>query len=56
VDQDTAAIFTSAFFYHLLYEHRDADFACSEKEAVERAAALDVPAKEGAHSFRYWSR
>lgn len=55
VDQDSTALFAIAFFYHLLSQDRDPSQSCSEKEAAQRAAAVDVDFKEGTHLFRYYS-
>jgi hypothetical protein len=56
VDQDSTAIFTIAFFYHLLSSERDPSLQCSDEEAVQRAASLDRHLRVGTASFRYYSR
>lgn len=56
VDQDSAALFAIAFFYHLLSQGRDSSLSCSEQEAAKRATAIDTEFKEGTHLFRYYSR
>ena len=54
LDQDSAVLFVIAFFYHLLREDREPALRCTDREAAERAAALDDYSKEGAHVFRYY--
>ena len=56
VDQDAAAMFAIAFFYHLRSSERDPRSACSEQEAFARAAAFDPTSREGTHLFRYYTR
>jgi hypothetical protein len=56
VDQDADALFVIGFFYHLLFEERDARLSCTEQQAVVRAASIDTDFKEGTHVFRYWGR
>lgn len=53
LDQDSAAMFVVAFFYHLLRSDREPALACTDRQAVELAAALDAYSKEGTHVFRY---
>lgn len=54
VDQDSDALFVIGFFYHLLSQERDPSMACTEEEAVRRAASIDMDFKEGTHVFRYY--
>jgi len=54
VDQDSTALFTIAFFYHLLCHERDSSLRCSDEQAAERAASLDRESKEGTKVFRYY--
>ena len=56
VDQDSTALFAIAFFYHLLRPECDPAIRCSDKEAFERAAAVDALSREGTHVFRYYDR
>lgn len=56
VDQDATALFTIAFFYHLLCNERDPSLQCSDEQAVQRASALDAGFRDGTASFRYYGR
>ncbi len=56
VDQDAVAMFTTAFFYHLLRGERDRTLTCTEAEAVQMAAGLDDRCREGTGAFRYFTR
>ena len=55
-DQDSAALFAITFFYHLLSSERDPVLTCTDREAVERAASLDIDFREGTNVFRYYTR
>lgn len=52
---DAAVLFTIGLFYHLLASDRDFDKRTyTDKEAVERAAALDSDFELGTRVFRYY--
>ena len=52
-DSDAGTLFTLGFFYHLLAHDRDPQFDCTEQEAFERAARIDVWSRRGTHRVRY---
>lgn len=55
VDKDSALLFTIGFFYHLLADDRDyAPRTFTDKEAAERAAAMDREFELGTRSYRHW--
>lgn len=56
IDQDSAALFIIAFFYHLLAQERDPSVKWTEREAAELAASFDKHTREGTHLFRYYTR
>lgn len=55
-DQDSAALFVIAFFYHLLAQERDPSVKWTEREAADLAASFDTHTSEGTHLFRYYTR
>jgi hypothetical protein len=55
VDRDSALLFTIGFFYHLLADERDyAPRTFTDREAAERAAAMDCEFELGTRPYRYW--
>ena len=55
VDGDSALLFTIGFFYHLLADERDyAPRTFTDREAAERAAAMDYEFELGTRPYRYW--
>ena len=55
VDGDSALLFTIGFFYHLLADERDyAPRTFTDREAAERAAAMDCEFELGTRPYRYW--
>jgi hypothetical protein len=55
VNQDSTALFTIAFFYHLLCNERDPSLRCSDEQAVQRASLVDRELREGTGVFHYYS-
>jgi hypothetical protein len=57
VDGDSAFLFVVGFFYHVLADERDyAPRTFTDREAAERAAAMDRDFDLGTRAYRYWSR
>jgi hypothetical protein len=57
VDSDSALLFTIGFFYHVLADERDyAPRTFTDRDAAERAAAMDQDFELGTRAYRYWSR
>jgi hypothetical protein len=57
VDGDSAFLFTIGFFYHVLADERDyAPRTFNDREAADRAAAMDPDFELGTRAYRYWSR
>src|SRR5215207_1589363 len=55
VDRDSALLFTIGFFYYLLADERDyAPRTFTDREAAERAAAMDCEFELGTRPYRYW--
>ena len=52
-DADAGNLFILGFFYHLLTHDRDPQFDCTEQEAFERAARIDMWSRWGTHRARY---
>jgi hypothetical protein len=57
VDSDSAILFVIGFFYNVLADERDyAPRIFTDREAAERAAAMDQDFELGTRAYRYWSR